>query len=209
MNDIDHDFDIFEPWYSLLLMDENTKAKEAPQILVDFCKSVAPKILKAEGIWHHLNAREERDLNREMQNREDAYDPWQNPEEIAKQKSLIVVYPKDDEIQIDIDSDTQYKEYKRRVEDFQCYADSTNILIHEIKESPSASGNPERKHVTIKFRRAISMEERLILQAAFNDDTFRVFLNAVRFFSGEKNPTRFFEKPNEPEQKKKEDEIPW
>ena len=117
----------------------------------------------------------------------------ESAEEVASAKGLVVVFPEDNQLQIDLDSDEAYKEFDRRLEAFELsdtHFESASVVI-----TPSASGLPHR-HVTITFpRRTFDESPRMLLQAALNDDPLRVFLNARRFIFGVKNPTRLFEKP--------------
>lgn len=122
---------------------------------------------------------------------DEEYDALTPAEEVAAKRGLIVVFPADNQLQIDIDSEEQYQEFERRIGGFEVDA------LHPCKITilPSASGLPKR-HATITCDdRTFSTVERHMWQAALNDDPFRVYLNAVRYADGDEHPSRLFEKP--------------
>jgi hypothetical protein len=118
---------------------------------------------------------------------EDKYDWSKDPSLVAAERGLVVVFPKENQLQIDIDSDAQATEFRRRLDAFP--------WIYEIEDKPSASGLPNR-HVTLTIEdKTFTEVERMFWQAALNDDPLRVFLNALRYDAGVENPSRLFEKP--------------
>lgn len=120
---------------------------------------------------------------------DDEYDVFTDPEEVAARRGLIVVFPEDNQLQIDIDSEEQYEEFNRRFASFDFFYKA------QITVTPSASGLPNR-HVTITHpTETFETVERMMWQAALNDDPVRVFLNALRHADGQENPCRFFEVP--------------
>lgn len=120
---------------------------------------------------------------------QDEYDFDKDCEEIAKERGLMVVFPEANQLQIDIDSEEQFSEFERR---WWAFKTQWNV---SREDKVSASGLPNR-HVYLTFRdRVFSEEERIMWQAALNDDPLRVFLNAMRLAYGVKNPSRLFEKP--------------
>lgn len=122
----------------------------------------------------------------------DEYDFDAKAEEVAKSKGLVVVFPKSNQIQLDLDTENSYDEFLRRLPCFMF----DNI---EYSVAPSASGLPHR-HVTLTFlTRAFTEWERICIQAALGDDPLRVFLNTRRLLAGCENPSRLFEKPTEKE----------
>ena len=111
-------------------------------------------------------------------------------EEIAAQRRQVVVVPRDDELQIDIDSEEAWVEFNRRL--LILFSD------HDFRMtvSPSRSGLPKR-HVTLVFPGCIfSNPSRIMLQAALGDDPMRVVLSARRdWVRGETYPSKLFENP--------------
>lgn len=125
---------------------------------------------------------------------QEEYDFDTRAEVIAAEKGLKVVFPAANQLQIDLDTHEAFVEYERRYECFLTGAASILTRHHEVEVHPSASGLPHR-HITISFADKIFTEqERILVQAALNDDPLRVFLNTRRLLSGVENPTRLFEK---------------
>ncbi len=122
----------------------------------------------------------------------DEYDFDANCEEIAKKRGQVVVFPKPNQLQIDIDTEAQWKEFQRREEAFSCSVEPWGSM--EI--TPSKSGLPSR-HITITFptSKTFTEWERIALQAALGSDPIREYLNALRNCCGIANPTRLFESP--------------
>lgn len=118
--------------------------------------------------------------------------------EIAESKGLIVVMPKPNQLQIDIDSDEQYAEFHRRLECFvRTYRDEQLFDMRDFgyEEHESSSGLPKR-HITLTFwNHEFTEQERILYQAALGDDVLRVFLNTKRLHFGVPSPSRLFEKP--------------
>jgi hypothetical protein len=107
----------------------------------------------------------------------------------ATKKGLVVVYPKDNQIQIDIDSEEAYKEYRARFE---------KLFNDKIQTIPSSSGLPNR-HIYITFYNrytAFTAQERIHLQSVLGSDPMRELLDTKRLLEGMTDrPTRLFEKP--------------
>ena len=124
----------------------------------------------------------------ESRNRgEDEYDVFTDPNEVARRRGQRVVFPEPNQLQIDIDSYRQFAEFERRFGSFD------TLFGSQIQIKPSASGIPHR-HITITHPvKVFTVEERLMWQAALNDDPVRVFLNALRLDNGDETPSRFFE----------------
>lgn len=123
------------------------------------------------------------------------YDFDKLAEDVATSRGLVVVLPNANQLQLDLDTDEAYEEFWRRLE--------TLDLDCNIKENFSASGSPHR-HIYLTFKdRVFSEVERILIQAALNDDPLRVFLNTRRLLSGIPNPTRLFESPTTTQQLEK------
>jgi hypothetical protein len=120
----------------------------------------------------------------------------------ATKKGLVVVYPKDNQIQIDIDSEEAYKEYRARFEKlFNDNLTAENIDMPgymKIQTIPSSSGLPNR-HIYITFYNrytAFTAQERIHLQSVLGSDPMRELLDTKRLLEGMTDrPTRLFEKP--------------
>lgn len=132
------------------------------------------------------------------ESQDDAYNCFRSAEDVAEERGLIVVYPKPNEIQIDIDSEEQFVEFERRLAFFDEFFWGKD-LTYDKKVTESASGYPKR-HITMAFKdREFNHYERMVYQAALNDDPKRTFLGLARIFSGKSTnpPTTLFERSEE------------
>jgi hypothetical protein len=109
--------------------------------------------------------------------------------ERAKREGLVVVYPTETELQIDIDNEQSYEFFLRQIKIVTRLADA-----YGYTERPSKSGMPKR-HITVKLKTPVTVLERICLQACLGSDRVREVLGYVRYRRGEPNPTLFFEKP--------------
>ncbi len=135
------------------------------------------------------------------------YDCDRSAEDAAADRGLVVVRPKPNQIQLDIDNEEAYVEFKRRLSGWD-FAQDHN-WFYDIEEHYSASGAPNR-HVTLTFWLADFKEngdcvngapveftewQRIALQCSLNSDPIREFLNAKRLLWGNGDVCRLFEKP--------------
>lgn len=98
-----------------------------------------------------------------------------------------VVFPADDELQVDIDNETHYDAFKRSWEIF-----SRDEPGATMEEHPSKSGLPSR-HVTITLPYIVDEWQRIALQAALGSDPVRELLSAMRLQNGVRPATLFCE----------------
>ena len=127
---------------------------------------------------------------------DDQYDTFKSAEEIAEQRGLVVVYPKDNELQLDIDSEEQWTEFIRRKAFFDEFFWG-QAQTYEMVTTISSSGYPKR-HITLTFKNEkFDHYQRMVYQAALNDDPKRTFLGLARLLRGMSNnpPTTLFEVP--------------
>ena len=109
-------------------------------------------------------------------------------------KGLTIKIPAANELQIDIDCEAHYEQYKRSSAIFfrevqAQYGPSS----FEIEEHFSKSG-PPRRHITIKLPWDITTSwERIAWQAALGSDSVRELLSAVRYSRDDEVPTLFAE----------------
>lgn len=111
-------------------------------------------------------------------------------EKEAEARGQIVVYPGDDELQIDIDTEAQYETFEKNLYTLgDCY---------KVRKKPSKSGHPHY-HITLTRigRPPFSMWERIALQAILGSDLTRETMNALRYMNGVERPVRFFEYPED------------
>ena len=115
-----------------------------------------------------------------------AYDFTQNREDQAEAKGCVIVYPKSNELQLDIDTDVDYERF---------LAASTNLgdFITDVQIRQSSSGGPHR-HITLTIApEFLSPLEKIALQFMLGSDFIRESLSALRVVRGVENPTCLFE----------------
>lgn len=105
----------------------------------------------------------------------------------AAELGQVLVFPADDELQIDIDSEHAYDVYKAMLPIV-----TRHFRVRDIQEKPSKSGLPKR-HITIKMSDPVTPYERLILQLALGSDRVRDVLGLARLRLSQDQPTCFFE----------------
>ena len=114
-----------------------------------------------------------------------------NLEELAEKKGLVVVYPKMDELFLDIDSSEAFGRFEEHL--YILDREMPGFLL-EVRSEPSASGG-EHRHITLTLNRYVAAEERILLQAILGSDPKRELLSYIFFSRGREKPTCFFEKP--------------
>jgi hypothetical protein len=101
---------------------------------------------------------------------------------------LSVVFPKDNELQLDIDNDHSFQLYLKQADILKKY-----IGVEGYKVEPSRSGLP-KQHITITLSRTVSTIERLALQAMMGSDRVRELLGFVQYLNNDPHPVLFLEK---------------
>ena len=124
------------------------------------------------------------------------YDFDRDADEIAEEKGCYVVFPKQNQIQLDIDTKEQSEMFTKRLADF---SNTTFLTFEVVSKIKSSSGKPHHWHITIDVfendePRKLSETERICLQFSLGSDPVRETMNVMRMFRGVKNPTRLFEK---------------
>lgn len=107
----------------------------------------------------------------------------------AKKENLLVVFPKPNELLIDIDNAEDLKTFKR------CH----NVLeehfgIVGIETAGSMSGRADHLHITVTLETEVTDLQRVALQACLGSDRMREILGLVMALSGDPHPTLFLEK---------------
>lgn len=105
----------------------------------------------------------------------------------AEKNNLDVVFPKDNELQIDIDNEHAFVIFEKMVEILD-----RHYGVYRIQTKPSRSGLPKR-HVTVTLRDKISNMERIALQACVGSDRVREILSVVQEKNGDPHATLFLE----------------
>ena len=109
--------------------------------------------------------------------------------EVAAQRGCVIVRPKKNEIQLDIDDELSLNCFEAR---WSRIATNFNFT-GQVSRKPSPSGRPGRWHITVTLSRNVSEHERILLQACLGSDPVRELLNLVHLQKGEIS-TLFFEK---------------
>lgn len=113
-----------------------------------------------------------------------------SPEDKASALGLVVRYPKEDELFLDIDSEEAWNLHVSLFKIFREHEDPDAVAVR----NPSPSGKPGRYHVIVTLSRPVkSVEERIIFQALLGSDTKRELIAYV-----DDRATCLFEKPEEP-----------
>ena len=123
-------------------------------------------------------------MNYDLKNYEDAVAK-------SKAKGKKIIIPKDDELQIDIDSAQQY-------EVFEAHIKELNGSFHpvcRIKIIPSPGGEDNR-HIYIKINKILEDKERIFLQLFLGSDPIREYLSLCLIAIGDSHPILMFEEPN-------------
>lgn len=116
----------------------------------------------------------------------DMYDISECRESVAKERNMQVVYPSDNELQLDIDSEESYLIYRNIKDIFP------KGMIGSCVEHPSSSGLPHR-HITITMTSSFTELEKIALQFMFGSDRIRESLGILRHLLGVEHPSCFFE----------------
>ncbi len=117
-----------------------------------------------------------------------------DPEAYAAEMKLEVVYPKDDEVFVDLDSQDAKARFLLLFDKLIMVWDSATVLFTNSK-----TAGHWHAYVKIPQLKPITVQERTALQAALGSDSMREFLAVKRVRLGEersKNPSLFFEDPN-------------
>jgi len=109
----------------------------------------------------------------------------------AEANGLLVVYPEDNQLQIDIDSDRAFDIFLEMKTLLEKYFAVLDVVI-----GYSRSGAPKR-HVTVTLDQPIDNYQRVALQAIMGSDRVREFLSYVQHRNGDQHPILFIEKPGQ------------
>lgn len=119
-----------------------------------------------------------------------AYDPTTNPIVVAAAKNQVPVLPRENELQLDLDTDEQFARFKEGLD-----------LLMQLGVKASYSCTPSKtaghKHVTVALDVTLETPmERILLQAALGSDPRREIYSWYRARLKSHITTVFFE--NEP-----------
>jgi hypothetical protein len=121
----------------------------------------------------------------------------ESAEQTAKDRGLVVLYPRKNELFLDIDTKEQKENYFKRKEELLGAID--NYLFDEIHQSitSSSSGEPHC-HIILKLYKdgspvALNDWQRVALQFTLSSDPIKEILSVYRILAEVKNPSIFFQ----------------
>jgi len=109
--------------------------------------------------------------------------------EKMEEEGFVIVYPKPNELQLDIDTQQQMDQFDRLKWLFDSQLPAT-----EFKMAHSKSG--EGYHITVTLPFDVTNIERIALQAALGSDPLRELLSIFRYSRNDAEPTLFVERKN-------------
>lgn len=107
----------------------------------------------------------------------------------AKNRSLHIVFPAKNELQIDIDTEQQLRTFTEVME----VARNKLDIIVSYKEQPSKTNDGFHYHMTVTLKKDIDDQTRILLQACLGSDPKRELLSYFRLTQGDPHPTMFAE----------------
>lgn len=134
-------------------------------------------------------------INSDLATKDISYDPTGKPnsqraiDEAKASNDIVVVYPSDRELQIDIDNEHSYLLFTRLINVL-----GKHVGIINWHENPSKSGQKARRHITVTLSHPVTELERICLQACLGSDRVRELLGYVQYKNNDPHPTLFLEK---------------
>lgn len=116
----------------------------------------------------------------------------ETPESAAAKLGLDVVYPRPDQLFIDIDTEQAFTHFQWARNTLDGYG---AIGIKSCEQRPSVSGLPFHFHITITLTEEVTPRERILLQLMLGSDAQRETLSFCALEADAPHPTVFFEKP--------------
>lgn len=105
----------------------------------------------------------------------------------ARRNGEVVVLPKENELQLDIDSDEDLAYFHKARIKFDMHISG----IDEWKIRDSRNGN---KHITVTLHNDIGPKQRIMYQLMLGSDRTREMLSYIRYRNEDPHPTLFIEK---------------
>lgn len=110
----------------------------------------------------------------------------------AKDNGLDVVYPKNNELFLDIDGDSEYAVFTKNLNILEQFFGKVTFVTSPSRNSTNTA---PRFHVTVKLEKPVKSNfERIALQVFLGSDRTREFLGWVRAENRDAEPSIFFEK---------------
>lgn len=126
----------------------------------------------------------------------DYIEGWEKREDYIKRclaEGLVVVFPAENELQVDIDNELHYAVFQRALVSLRRNSEVFGTWVFD--EKPSRSGLP-RRHITVTLPFPVSAWQRIAMQAALGSDPLRELLSVGRMLHGDPSPTVFTEAGN-------------
>ena len=120
---------------------------------------------------------------------DEAYNFLENRESMAKALGMILVFPAENELQIDIDSEAAMERFEAALLVLE-----QAMEVEVLKKTLSKSGHPHY-HITLKISGEYTPLEKIALQFMLSSDYIRESLSVLRYLHGTPQVTCFFEKP--------------
>lgn len=112
-------------------------------------------------------------------------------EALAKARGCVIVYPKPNELFIDVDSAADMVAFEKSFEILKKEWPESKV----VRKTSSSSGRPWRFHFVVDMGCSLSELERIALQACLGSDRTRELLSFIRWdVDHDPSPTIFFEK---------------
>lgn len=106
----------------------------------------------------------------------------------AEAQNLDVVFPRSNELFIDLDTEAQFATFNARVGMFNtCFGIKSTLI------KPSKSGLP-RRHAVVELTDHYDVVTRIAMQAALGSDFRKEVISLQRVFRKDEHPILFFEK---------------
>lgn len=106
----------------------------------------------------------------------------------------VAVVPSDRELQIDLDTDRAFSNFKRNLAFFRSQARAYSAFSDwsiRVRITRSPGGN---RHATVALSQRMTLLERLCAQMLLGDDPNRAMYNFFRYLNGSRFPILFYEK---------------
>lgn len=133
---------------------------------------------------HVLEVHQQSELKYEL-----AFPNSQRAIDEAENLGLAIVFPKDNQLQLDIDNDEAMEQFEKLRDVVEHHFGITDVEVH-----PSKSGLPKR-HVTITMPTNMATRDRILIQACLGSDRTRELLSYLQVLNGDAHPVLFIERP--------------
>ena len=103
----------------------------------------------------------------------------------AAERGCSVSYPKEAQLQLDIDSEEQLVAVEKRIEELYDI-----VQVHTVTKTESRTKG--HYHIVLTCYKPFTASERILAQMMFKSDTVREYMSGLRYFTGIKEPSALF-----------------